>query len=757
MSVGVSLPPPPSDLALSKSTYSAMMSPSPVVDSLAASATDSALSEKNINKRPSADYSANASKRVKQRAATSPGPSDSRDLDASSERVTSREKNKASPPPPTSRKRRSSKAQTPSDDSSQSSSSTPKISIVFKQNGVDGAEDSSPAAASSKKAAGTTTAAASRKRNQAATKPPTKAKTASKKASAKSAKGEKATKADKKKVQTKLTRKKKGGVVIASAANGSAKKAKRQTKLRTKVPPLEVVEPPEFNPIITDLDENELQLRLFIREYVLRFEKHCGLTLKHLNIIDDVTGPWTDMTFKTVIVAVLRIIYSDNYPVVDGDLLKNAIKEVEKTASHNEYIWELVIEILANRKGAVLDQLADEDESADDKTAPPTRASSVESTDNLDDTNDTNDNDSGSDLSSIPSSPSADRDSVFKTATPYLEKLNYISELIKLSLTGSYIRETIDIDNESLRRKTASITAELKAMSERHASELAAVRQTLKEAPKARKEEWEQRCEAVKARCDKEMNAMKEDLFRRKRKLCLRNMPIGMDIYGNQYWLFSDRMKSRVSWGTWIMCCKASELPSPTGTILFPKKSDPKKPAEQTKSAADATDAEQMHIDHAAAAADDDDAMSTSSELSDTLLGNNNNWFAIETREDAAQLTKWIKYASELTFRSEEKAAAKRRADAKKKVKTEEKPADDAAESSDSDDSDKEQLAKPILYDDFLDGLYSDKGGPPGLISPKKRAPRNELATKESIDALVQELQQIAAFMPSKDGQKWRR
>lgn len=522
------------------------------------------------------------------------------------------------------------------------------------------------------------------------------------------------------------TVKKKKVVVVA----GSSKtKGKRQTKLRVKAPPIVVVDPPEFNPIVTDLEESELQLRLFIREYILRFEKHCGLSLKHLNVIDDVTGPWTDMTFKTVIVSVIRIIYSDNYPVVDGDLLKNAIKEIEKTASHNELIWQLVSEILANRKDAP--ELTDEEESDDNKTGLSTRAQSLESTN----TPEVKDYDSGSELSSVPSSPIL-TNSFFKTSTPHLEKLKYIVEIIKLSLTGSYIRETLDIDNESLRRKTIAITADIKAMGERQTNELNAVKETLKDVPKERKEEWKNRLEAVKARCDKEMHSLKEDFFRRKRKLSQRTMPIGVDIYGNQYWLFSDRMKSRISWGSWIMCSRAQELLSPTGKILFPKKEAKKEKISSAleKLFAD-SDTEAMDVDQ------NDDALSTSSELSDTLLGNNNNWYAIETKEDAEQLVKWIKYTAEVTFGNEEKMTKK----ALNALK-----ADPDANSNESDS----ELVQPIVYDDFIEELYNERDS--NLISPRKRAPRYEMATRESIDVLAKELQSISAFLVSKEVQKAR-
>ncbi|KAK9237305.1 hypothetical protein V1525DRAFT_167723 [Lipomyces kononenkoae] len=493
-----------------------------------------------------------------------------------------------------------------------------------------------------------------------------------------------------------------------SSCKPKQKRAKPGTKKKAarKSPPIAVVEPPEFNPIITDLDEEELQCRLLIREYVLRFEKHCRLALKHINIVNDVTGQWGSSTFKALVVAILRIIYSDNFPIVPELLLKNAVKEVEKTASENERIWRVVCEVLESQR----------EESELSSTSPTERQiRSISMDKDFEEPLYVE----SKETSVEPESPAVD--SIFKTNNRDLEKLKLVQQLIFLSLSGNYIRETIEIDHESSRRKVIQASDEMKKMSETHAMELDAVRRQFLDMPPSKRHEWEPRFEAVKARCNKEMKHIKEDMFRRKRRSGLRNLPLGTDIYGNVYWLFAERSKSHVGWGSWIMCNKAPHLPSPTGSILFPKCTTDKN-KDKRDNAEDKMDA-------------DNDAVSTaSSELSDDLLGNNNNWYSIDNQEDGQQLVKWIKYAAEVTFKKDDKVRRK-----------------EAQGSMSSPNNVSESEDNEIYYDDFVQELYSDDIVDNKQSSPWKTIPVNVGATNETIDALAKELLYISQFLPPKE------
>ncbi|KAK9467314.1 hypothetical protein V1512DRAFT_260923 [Lipomyces arxii] len=450
-----------------------------------------------------------------------------------------------------------------------------------------------------------------------------------------------------KQVQTKLTVKK-------------VTKPKSNTKIpvRAKSPPIPVVEPPEFSPIVTDLTETELQVRLFIREFVLRFEKHCHLPLKHVNIINDVTGAWADITFKTLAVSILRIIYSEDVPVVPELILKDSIKEIEKIASENEKIWRIVESVLKTQE--------------DDP-----------------------------DYSYTGDSPTVETDSMFKTVNPNLEKLEFVEELILLALSGSYIRETLELEYDNMRKKVADSADKIRSLKESNTAELAGIRRQLKGMSKDQKQEWEVRYQAVKTRGEREIKSIQEDEFRRKRKYSLRNLPLGTDAYGNVYWLYSERSKNSTGWGSWITCCKAEHLPSPTGLLIFPKT--------DVKDDADAMDV-------------DDDASTSSSTLSTNLLGDNNNWYSIESREEALQLTKWIQYTAEVAFKKQAKQKA-------------------SLESSDSDD---------VYYDDFVHELYSEERMAANN-TPMKTIPADQGITKESIALLTKDLLSICEFLPSRD------
>ncbi|KAK9470961.1 uncharacterized protein V1510DRAFT_404601 [Dipodascopsis tothii] len=424
----------------------------------------------------------------------------------------------------------------------------------------------------------------------------------------------------------------KGKAASKAAAKDGAKKPatprKRKPAVKRKAPSVVVVEPPEFCPIVTDLDEEHLQARLFVRDFVFRFEKHCNLPLKHINIINDVAGNWTDVTFKGVALAVLRLLYSDLQPLFSADLLKYSIKEIEKTASDNDKIWHMVLDILSSKPDVYVPFYANHDPSQ-----PVLGKGGVEN----------------------PRS-SPDFDELFDDSPNVeLEKLNIVSALIIAALSGNYVRETIEMDNESMRRKMAELQDQLRTLKGEHAAQLLHMQQM---APPDKTPEWDKylvRLDNAHARFKREIFNVKQEIFRTERKLAYRNMPLGMDARGNMYWLFSERSKTVIGWGSWIMCCKAEVAPSPTGRLIFPKK----EPTYVKANGAVATPVTTGRRGRPpklipvtvndTAPADDDKASSDIDD--DVLLGENTNWYAIKTLEDAKQLSKWIRFSADYTFR----------------------------------------------------------------------------------------------------------
>ena len=108
----------------------------------------------------------------------------------------------------------------------------------------------------------------------------------------------------------------------------------------------------------------------------------------------------------------------------------------------------------------------------------------------------------------------------------------------------------------------------------------------------------------------------------KKRKLQLRQRPLGTDAKGNTYWLFIQREKSVEDWGRWIVIERAPELPHPSGSIppnllLSPEscsgESDPSRPE-----------------------------ASTESEIKKRV------WYAISTSAEAFSLANWIESTAEM-------------------------------------------------------------------------------------------------------------
>ena len=115
-------------------------------------------------------------------------------------------------------------------------------------------------------------------------------------------------------------------------------------------------------------------------------------------------------------------------------------------------------------------------------------------------------------------------------------------------------------------------------------------------------------------------------LWFKKRKLCPRERPLGVDALGNTYWLFIQRDKNAEDWGRWIVIEKAKELPHPSG-VLPPNLAPP--PQEEGGE----ENAEQEEV------------VQVPDEERKKRV-----WFAISTSEEANALAKWVSYTAEMVF-----------------------------------------------------------------------------------------------------------
>ena len=83
-----------------------------------------------------------------------------------------------------------------------------------------------------------------------------------------------------------------------------------------------------------------------IREFFLRFEKSLKIVPKYINIVNNPNSDWTDLTYRSIIVCLLRLLHADNVPEISWDILDAGIKELEKTAPDDPKLWLCLATIL---------------------------------------------------------------------------------------------------------------------------------------------------------------------------------------------------------------------------------------------------------------------------------------------------------------------------------------------------------------------------------------------------------------------------
>jgi len=76
-----------------------------------------------------------------------------------------------------------------------------------------------------------------------------------------------------------------------------------------------------------------------IREFFLRFEKSLKIVPKYINTVNNPNSDWTDLTYRSIIVCLLRLLHTDNHPIISWDILDAGIKEIEKTAPDDLKLW----------------------------------------------------------------------------------------------------------------------------------------------------------------------------------------------------------------------------------------------------------------------------------------------------------------------------------------------------------------------------------------------------------------------------------
>jgi len=80
-------------------------------------------------------------------------------------------------------------------------------------------------------------------------------------------------------------------------------------------------------------------VRRVIREFFLRFEKSLKIVPKYINIVNNPNSDWTDLTYRSIIVCLLRLLHADNTPEISWEILDAGIQELEKTPPDDPKLW----------------------------------------------------------------------------------------------------------------------------------------------------------------------------------------------------------------------------------------------------------------------------------------------------------------------------------------------------------------------------------------------------------------------------------
>lgn len=78
---------------------------------------------------------------------------------------------------------------------------------------------------------------------------------------------------------------------------------------------------------------------------------------KYFRTINDPNSEWTDLTYRNLITSLLPIIQADGNHLIHGDLVYEAMYEIQKTTADNPKIWTILKNLLEE---AYPGQLADD-------------------------------------------------------------------------------------------------------------------------------------------------------------------------------------------------------------------------------------------------------------------------------------------------------------------------------------------------------------------------------------------------------------
>lgn len=92
--------------------------------------------------------------------------------------------------------------------------------------------------------------------------------------------------------------------------------------------------------------DSNIELCRVVREFFLRFEKCLKIVTKHIHTVNNPNSEWTDLTYRSVILCILRVLQTDDKPEIHWGLLSEGIKEIERTPPDDTKLWTILCSIL---------------------------------------------------------------------------------------------------------------------------------------------------------------------------------------------------------------------------------------------------------------------------------------------------------------------------------------------------------------------------------------------------------------------------
>ncbi|KAI5858138.1 hypothetical protein BZA05DRAFT_415498 [Tricharina praecox] len=345
------------------------------------------------------------------------------------------------------------------------------------------------------------------------------------------------------------------------------------------------VEDPNFEFLAISHPLPVIALRLQIREFYLRFEKHSKVLVKYARLINDPNSDWTDLTYKNLINMMVNVLrYDEKTPAekkmgIDPTILHESARALTTLPADSPEIWAIT--------RALIEVWHDGRPLRRDSPAP----------------------------SAQPEEDVDSEDDEFR--------LRLICKMINLVLNTHTYHEWVDAGASVEKKHRQACVDEVKKLKTEWEEQRQVLQKERLTLPAAHKADFEVRYNAAQNASKTLIRSAEMKEWAANRKTASRITPLGIDTLGNLYHLFTQRDPMEEDWGSWVVVEKGKNLPHPTGVLPPPPSiaSDP------------GADHEEDH----------DEDQEEPEEYDEEAI-RERVWYAVSEPCDIRQLADWIKY-----------------------------------------------------------------------------------------------------------------